>query len=358
METTRSEEISVEELVKQGIAAMHAGDKSRARKLLTEALDRDPKNELAWIWIADLNPRDAARKYCLERVLEINPDNKKAMDWLKNLSPGILSESPFPKGYHKSANPKCTYPGCELTVLKPEYKYCLKHWKGTKPHVTSEPKAQYGDSMLSSSAIAEKVKLSSQKINQILGELGWITREKKGWIPTSQGKTLGAVQIEYSQTGIPRVLWPKTIIENKVFLSTIRDFKGEQIPTSSTSQNDSSGFRDKFPAKLRATDGHWVRSRAELLIDNWLYMSSVVHAYERQLPIEEEAYCDFYIPKGKVYIEYWGLERDLKYKTRMNTKRELYGKHGLNLIELTDENIRNLDDCLPKMLLKYDVEVG
>jgi hypothetical protein len=47
-----------------------------------------------------------------------------------------------------------------------------------------------------------------------------------------------------------------------------------------------------------------VRSRAEVLIDNWLYMQGIVHAYERRLPIEEECYCDFYLPKG-VYIEFW-----------------------------------------------------
>ncbi|MBK8822152.1 MAG: hypothetical protein IPN58_05960 [Anaerolineales bacterium] len=65
-----------------------------------------------------------------------------------------------------------------------------------------------------------------------------------------------------------------------------------------------SHFREKFTPTHRATDGHWVRSKAEMLIDNWLYMSGVVHGYERQLPVEEELYCDFYIPEGKVYIEY------------------------------------------------------
>tara|TARA_R110000787_G_scaffold55239_2_gene127641 strand:- start:5078 stop:5230 length:153 start_codon:yes stop_codon:yes gene_type:complete len=33
-----------------------------------------------------------------------------------------------------------------------------------------------------------------------------------------------------------------------------------------------------------------------MLIDNWLYMAETVHAYERKLPIEEDVYCDFYIP--------------------------------------------------------------
>ncbi len=69
-------------------------------------------------------------------------------------------------------------------------------------------------------------------------------------------------------------------------------------------------------------------------------------------------YCDFYIPAGKTYIEYWGLERDSKYAGRKQAKLELYHKYALNLIELTDDHIRNLDDHLPKLLLKFGVAVS
>ena len=93
-----------------------------------------------------------------------------------------------------------------------------------------------------------------------------------------------------------------------------------------------------------------------MLIDNWLYMNGVVHAYERKLPIEEDVYCDFYIPEGKVYIEYWGLEEDPKYMERKNTKLRIYEEHSFNLIQLSEEHIKNLDDYLPQLLLKYGVE--
>ncbi len=93
-----------------------------------------------------------------------------------------------------------------------------------------------------------------------------------------------------------------------------------------------------------------------MLIDNWLYMSEIVHAYERKLPIEEDVYCDFYLPVGKVYIEYWGLEDDEKYLERKNEKLEIYKKYGFNLIELEDLDIQNLDDILPKKLLKFGIQ--
>ena len=121
-------------------------------------------------------------------------------------------------------------------------------------------------------------------------------------------------------------------------------------------ESEDFSFRTKYPATLRTIDGHLVRSRAELLIDNWLYTSSIVHAYEKQVPVKEDLFCDFYLPKGDVYIEYWGLDNE-KYQKRKRIKKQIYSKYNLNLIELTDNHIKYLDDCLSKFLLKYDISV-
>jgi very-short-patch-repair endonuclease len=99
-------------------------------------------------------------------------------------------------------------------------------------------------------------------------------------------------------------------------------------------------------------DGHKVRSRAEQMIDNWLYHQGIVHAYERKAPIEDDLYCDFYIPKGKVWIEYWGLE-DEKYIKRKEAKKKIYKKNGMKLIELNDKDIEKLDDVMPAKLREF-----
>ena len=93
-----------------------------------------------------------------------------------------------------------------------------------------------------------------------------------------------------------------------------------------------------------------------MLIDNWLYVMSLVHAYERRLPIEAEAYCDFYVPQGRLYIEYWGYEQDPQYLARKEEKLRLYKTNELHLLELTDEHIEQLDDCLPLMLRQFGVK--
>ena len=116
---------------------------------------------------------------------------------------------------------------------------------------------------------------------------------------------------------------------------------------------EESNFRDKFPAKIRAEDGHFVRSRAEQLIDNWFYHKGIVHAYERRVPIEEEVYCDFFIPIGqKVWIEFWGIEEEA-YLKRKELKKSFYQKHDKNLIELVPKDIENLDDIMPIKLRPY-----
>lgn len=87
-------------------------------------------------------------------------------------------------------------------------------------------------------------------------------------------------------------------------------------------------------------------------------MASLVHAYERKLPVEEEVYCDFYIPSGKVYIEYWGDQKSPEYLSRKRKKQLIYQKYEFNLIELSELHIKNLDDHLPQMLRDFGIFIS
>lgn len=221
-------------------------------------------------------------------------------------------------------------------------------------------KEQTNEKLITSTVIGKNFDLSPNKINFILSELGWVQKGLKGWVITEPGKKQGGVQSEDKKSGIPYVRWPESIIESKSLKETIDQVKGvnhSPLPeTTKTANEESVEFREKFEAKHRSADGHMVRSKAEMLIDNWLYMAEIVHAYERKLPIEEDVYCDFYIPTGKVYIEYWGYENDPKYLARKQKKIDLYNKYGFNLIELQDKDVQNLDDVLPRLLLKFGVQ--
>jgi len=220
---------------------------------------------------------------------------------------------------------------------------------------STEPKLDASnDKLITATTIGKHFDLSANKMNYVLSELGWIKKGLKGWLITDQGVKLGAQQGEDSRSGIPYVRWPEKILNVKALKDSVDNVKGVEKPKTDSDKMDS--FRHKFEATHRTTDGHFVRSKAEMLIDNWLYMAEIVHAYERKLPIEEEVYCDFYIPTGKVYIEFWGYENDEKYLARKEEKRAIYKKYNFNLIELTDNEVLNLDDILPRLLLKFGVQ--
>lgn len=193
--------------------------------------------------------------------------------------------------------------------------------------------------------IGEKFNKNAREINEILSDLGFIHKNKNGWEVTETGKQNGGIQNNFK--GSLSVSWKENILENKILKNAIE-------PKEDKEETD---FRNKFEAKYRTKDGHYVRSRAEVIISDWLFSECIAHAYERRVPIIEDMYCDFYIPKCKIYIEFWGYENDEKYLSRKIKKQELYKKYNLNLIEIDDKTLNNIDDFLPKELLKFGLNL-
>ena len=113
----------------------------------------------------------------------------------------------------------------------------------------------------------------------------------------------------------------------------------------------------KYPAPYKAKDGHFVRSKAELLIDNWFYEKRIVHAYELDIVIPNdpmgEVTCDWYLPDYDCYVEYFGMTDDPKYAARMKQKIAFYERNRLNLVALEDEDIGRLDKRLDKLFAEH-----
>lgn len=68
----------LETLLKNGIDAARRGDRATGRRLLTQVLEEQPRNEKAWLWLASCMTKREDRRKCLNRVLEINPGNERA----------------------------------------------------------------------------------------------------------------------------------------------------------------------------------------------------------------------------------------------------------------------------------------
>ena len=258
---------------------------------------------------------------------------------------------------------KKTDSGWELTREGERYGAQIKNSKQYGQYITwpesikeriTVPENADQKTPVSSTTISKKFNVSSRQVNKILSELGLVSRDRKGWVLTDLGFDWGGKQLEHPQSGIPYVHWPETILDNKNFKETFMQTAGlEEEPEPKVDD-----FRTKYEATFRTKDGHYVRSKAEVMIDNWLYTEEFVHAYERKLPVEEEVYSDFYLPIGKVYIEYWGLENDEKYLERKKAKQAIYEKYDFKLIELNEADIKNLDDELPRRLLRFGIQTN
>ena len=103
---------------------------------------------------------------------------------------------------------------------------------------------------------------------------------------------------------------------------------------------------------FKCLDGHVVKSKGELIIDNYLYHIGMDHKYENTLRIRGKIMkYDWYLPDFDIYIEYWGYFGK-KYMDRKQEKLELYRKGKLKLISIEDIMLQDIDLNLQKELSK------
>lgn len=81
-------------LTQKGIDAFRSGDKISAQNLFRQALQDQPNDETAWLWLAGTFEDRNTRIHCLQKVLAINPANLAAQKGLAQLA--TLEAPPTP----------------------------------------------------------------------------------------------------------------------------------------------------------------------------------------------------------------------------------------------------------------------
>lgn len=71
-------QVEMLDLVKHGVSLANGGDKAQAREALRQAVELDPGNESAWLWLASVAESAQEALAALERVLSLNPSNEQA----------------------------------------------------------------------------------------------------------------------------------------------------------------------------------------------------------------------------------------------------------------------------------------
>ena len=83
--------------LQQAIAAIKSGDKANGKRLLAQALQKDPDNTQAWLWMSGVVETDAQRADCLRQVLRIDPNHPHAAAGLAKLSQAAPQPEPEPE---------------------------------------------------------------------------------------------------------------------------------------------------------------------------------------------------------------------------------------------------------------------
>lgn len=117
-------------------------------------------------------------------------------------------------------------------------------------------------------------------------------------------------------------------------------------------------LESRYYNKYKCDDGHYVKSKSEREIDNFLNKYQIRHYYEPELSIdgkvENSIHPDFYLPSLDIYIEHWGKDNDRRYKESMEYKIDIYKKLKVTLIcTYENEDTEDIEGSLKRKLKYY-----
>jgi competence protein ComEC len=115
-----------EKLIQTAIAEAKLGNRKKARTMLGDLVRQEPGNARVWYLLSQVVEKSEQSILCLERVLELQPDNVQAKEKLdsirigQNIASGSTAKSPFYTKPKKKASPWLWVvggSGCLLTIL-------------------------------------------------------------------------------------------------------------------------------------------------------------------------------------------------------------------------------------------------
>ncbi len=87
---------SSNELMQEGIRHVREGRMGDAYRVFKKVIDRNPRNEFAWIWVSVTSEDRAEKRAALEKALEINPNSQHAKEALRTLNAEETRPAPKP----------------------------------------------------------------------------------------------------------------------------------------------------------------------------------------------------------------------------------------------------------------------
>ena len=102
-DAAQSDDQRFHEYLALGIKSAQAGDRVKARTLLTAAADLNPESESAWLWLASISEYPEELLVFLNRVLQINPHNERALSWSRSTK-ALMAKTLIQRGIDASGD--------------------------------------------------------------------------------------------------------------------------------------------------------------------------------------------------------------------------------------------------------------
>lgn len=218
--------------------------------------------------------------------------------------------------------------------------------------------------------LAEELGISGHRFNALLVERGWQMRFHRGWVLTDEGRSQGGIESEDDEVGVPYTLWPRQVLENAwlqraldilqkplLAVKNHTEAAGEQSDRTNQGAQSELNLEASTHSEWPTLDGHRIEFAEHALVDNWLYLMDVAHSYRYTMQDESLGRADFYIPLKQLFIEVWHAEQQGSLLSQKLARLEFYKANNRRFIEVTQQDILNLDRYLPKALLKQGITV-
>jgi len=109
--------------------------------------------------------------------------------------------------------------------------------------------------------------------------------------------------------------------------------------------------------KFKTKTGHFVRSKAEQMIANFLFDNNLIFQYNIAISwADDDNFTgNFFVPKLDLYLEHFKYDYIKDYKKLMNWKIKQYDKKKKKLVYTASENENNIEEALKIKLKPYIV---
>ena len=187
---------------------------------------------------------------------------------------------------------------------------------------------------LTATRIGQEYGISAKCVNAVLFDLDLMNKDQRGWIVTEKATDLGADQ-RNSKQGF-YVMWPQSVLSNELIITALNSVAGKGLSL--------------------CLDGRQCGNTADQMIANWLYLNAISFAYKKSLAFTDKT-VGFYLPARKIYIDYWGMQNMKMSLSEKMIRADFFKSQGLKYIEIDDEQLKQLDDVLPKKLLQFGLQI-